>query len=375
MVYYTKRNLYTEFKKETYMKNTPTVCYVAGKSGGHIIPCLTLAHEEKQEHPETRILFFSTNNKLDIDIIKTSPDVTKWITLPLSTVTCTGIFSGFTLACKLIVSTCKLLYYLITQRPIKMVCTGGFIAIPATICARILAIPVELYELNIEPGKAIKFLSSWSVTIKTCFTETQRSLPRKKCIKTAYPIRFFDTRKQMCQKEALEELKLDPARKTITVLGGSQGSLEINNLVHEFIITHPELHNAIQFIHQTGDNDNFNWQTFYAQHSIPARVFNFCSDLAPHYAAADLILCRAGAGTLFEVLFFGKPCIPVPLVTKHNTHQLKNALAMQQEYNELFTTFVASPNMDNNAIAQEIIMRLNLHNNASKSAPEKGLNI
>lgn len=324
------------------MKNAHTVCYVAGKSGGHIIPCLTLAHEEKQERPETRIMFFSTNRKLDTDIISASPDVTKHITLPLGSTACTGILSCIALALKLVVSTLKLCYYLITQRPTKMICTGGFIAIPATLCARILAIPVELYELNVEPGKAITFLSSWSVTIKICFAKTQNYLPRKKCIKTTYPIRFFDARKQLCRKEALEELKLDPVRKTITVLGGSQGSLEINNLLHEFIISHPELHDTIQIIHQIGSSDAFNWQAFYAQHNIPAHVFSFCSDLTPHYAAADLVLCRAGAGTLFEVLFFGKPCIAIPLITKSNTHQLKNALTMQEEYSELFTTFTPS---------------------------------
>ena len=346
------------------MKSPQTVCYVAGKSGGHIIPCLTLAHEEKQESSETRILFFSTNRKLDKEIIKASPDVTTHVTLPLGNTSCTGIFSGIALVFKLTISICKLLYYLMSQRPNKMICTGGFIAIPATLCARILAIPVELYELNVQPGRAIRFLSSWSVTIKICFNQTQRYLPRKKCIKTAYPIRFFDARKQMCQKEALDELGLEPTRKTITVLGGSQGSIEINNVLHEFIATHPELHARIQIIHQIGHNDTFNWRAFYAQHNIPAHVFSFSPDLAPHYAAADLVLCRSGAGTLFEVLFFGKPCLTVPLITKHDSHQLKNALAMQEEYDELFTTFVPSlKKEDKLSIDQEIIARLHLQNN------------
>lgn len=331
------------------MKNVQTVCYVAGKSGGHIIPCLTLAHEEKQKSPETRILFFTTNAELDRRIIKNSPHVTTHVTLPLAKNSISGILSGIALICKLIISTCKLFYYLITQRPSAMICTGGFIAVPATVCARILAIPVELYELNVEPGKAIKFLSSWSVTVKTCFAHTQQYLPRKKCIKTTYPIRFFNMSKQMCQQEALQELGLEQSRKTILILGGSQGSLEINNMIHGFITAHPELHHTIQIIHQIGQKDTFNWPAFYAQHTIPNLVFNFCSDLGPHYAAADLVLCRSGAGTLFEILFFGKPCITVPLITKTNNHQLKNALAMQEEYGELFTAFVPSQQNKGNA--------------------------
>ena len=324
------------------MKIPQTICYVAGASGGHIIPCLTLAQEEKQKHPETQVLFFSTNSKLDTGIVSASADVTTHITLPLGKPSCTGIFSCTRLAVNLFISTCKLFYYLMTQRPSKMICTGGFIAIPATLCARILAIPVELYELNAQPGKAIRFLSSRSVNIHICFEETRHYLPRKKCVFTAYPIRFFGAHQQMSQHEALDSLHFEHTRKTITVLGGSQGSLEINNVLHEFIVAHPELHNNIQIIHQIGHNDTFNWQAFYAHYSIPALIFSFCPDLAPHYAAADLILCRAGAGTLFEVLFFGKRCIAIPLITQKNDHQLRNALAMQAAYSELFTTYASA---------------------------------
>jgi UDP-N-acetylglucosamine--N-acetylmuramyl-(pentapeptide) pyrophosphoryl-undecaprenol N-acetylglucosamine transferase len=354
----------TELKKETFMKKLQTVCYIAGKSGGHIIPCLTLAHEKKMEHPETRILFFSTNEPLDKEIVSASPDVTTHITLPLQNISPKSILHIPIIAWNMLISIAKLLYYFITQRPDKVICTGGFIAIPATLCARLLAIPVELFELNAKPGRAIQFLSSWSVTIRICFTQTLRYLPRKKCIKTAYPIRFFDTRKQMCQKEALQELHLDPSRKTITILGGSQGSLEINKLIYQCITAHPEIHETLQVIHQIGHNDTYNWQEFYKKYAIPAHVFSFYQDLAPHYAAADLVICRAGAGTLFEILFFGKSCITIPLITKKNTHQLTNALTMQEEYSELFHTFIPAENSSDDLL-RKILDILNTQQHAS----------
>lgn len=352
------------------MKKQPTVCYVAAHSGGHIIPCLTLAHEEKKLHPETNILFFTSSEKNDLLMVAGSHALTMHRTLPLHKPR-TGLLGTLSLIARMILSCITLSYYFIRMRPKKVVCTGGFIAIPATVCARILAIPVELYELNVQPGKAITFLSSRSVKINVCFAQTQRFLPGKKCTKTAYPIRFFDDRKQMCQKEALETLNFDPARTTLTVLGGSQGSVEINNLIKKYILANPEVHDKIQIIHQIGHNDVSTLQSFYAQHNIPAHVFSFCLDLAPHYAAADLVICRSGAGTLFEVLFFGKPCLTIPLITEKNDHQLYNALAMQEEYEELFTACtVREQNTQLEELAKQIELIVHAKTDRANSTPE-----
>ena len=331
------------------MKKKRVMCYVAGTSGGHIIPCLTLAEEETEKNKDTEILFFTGNTELDKHIMADYKKSLTHVMLPLAKKK-KGIFGIIRLGFNVIASMCKLFYYLIKNRPERMICSGGYIAIPATVCARILAIPVEIFELNAQPGKATCFLASWAVSLRICFAETQRYFPRKKCIKTAYPIRFFGSFQQMSKAEATKLLNLDPEKKTVTVLGGSQGSLEINNVIRETLLHQPDLHKKLQIIHQTGDTDTFDWQKFYDTHDIPARVFKFCSDLAPHYAAADLIVCRSGSGTLHEVLFFNKPCITVPLITPTNDHQLYNARAMQQEFPELFTMFL--PTQDKKLIPE-----------------------
>jgi UDP-N-acetylglucosamine--N-acetylmuramyl-(pentapeptide) pyrophosphoryl-undecaprenol N-acetylglucosamine transferase len=320
------------------MKKKQTICYVAGKSGGHIIPCLTFAREHKEKYPEDDILFFTTETILDIEIVANSTDIKWHIPLPLKNVFLKKWYTIFAIGFNIISTIAKSFFYLIKYRPAKVVCTGGFLAIPVTVCARILAIPVQLYELNVEPGKATRFLSSWSIDLLTCFEQTQAYLPQKKCTKTSYPIRFFGESAQMSQKEALQKLLFSLERKTICILGGSQGSLEINRLIKQWVIAHPHLHEQIQIIHQTGRQDTFNWKAFYTQHNIIHHVFSFSHEMAIYYAAADLIICRSGAGTLFEILFFGKQCITIPLQTPDNNHQLANALAMQEEYGELFTT-------------------------------------
>lgn len=319
------------------MKKPTIICYVAGKSGGHIIPCLTLAHEEIQKNPDHKILFFTTRDPLDIEIVSNSNDIDWHIPLPLSATPQRWLSCLLFLfyAC---LSFAKILLTLISKRPQKIICTGGFVAIPVVICARILAIPVHIYELNVEPGRATRFLATWwSVDMFTCFTETQKFFPKKRCHKTAYPVRFFDDTKQISQKEALHELNFNQKRKTVCIFGGSQGSVEINNIIRDWIVHNPHLHEQIQIIHQTGRQDSFHWHSFYREHNIPALVYTFTQDIALYYSAADLIICRAGAGTLFEVLFFSKPCIIIPLETTHNNHQLANAYAMQQAYDDLFT--------------------------------------
>jgi UDP-N-acetylglucosamine--N-acetylmuramyl-(pentapeptide) pyrophosphoryl-undecaprenol N-acetylglucosamine transferase len=319
------------------MKKKKIICYVAGKSGGHIIPCLTLAQDERKRHPDLNILLLTTDEPLDIQISKESSAISWSIALPLKTASVTGLFDLFRLITQGCITICKTIITLLRYRPIKVVSTGGFLAIPVVICARMLGIPVQLYELNVQPGKATRFLTHWSIDLRICFAQTARYLPKKRCRIVAYPIRFFDNTKQITQKEALTQLHPNDQRKTIFIIGGSQGSLQINSYIKEWVTINPHIHHQIQVIHQIGSQETFNWELFYKEHNIPAVVYQFTFDIALHYSAADLIICRSGAGALFETLFFGKRCITIPLETQENNHQVANALAMQQQYDDLFT--------------------------------------
>lgn len=340
------------------MKTKNTICYVAGKSGGHIIPCLTLAQEERKKHPHVKILLLTTNESMDLEISKQCDAISWTVSLPLKTVSATGLLDLFRLITQGCITICKTVITLLRYRPIKVVSTGGFLAIPVVIFARMLGIPVQLYELNVQPGKATTFLAHWAIDLRICFAQTARYLPKQRCRLVAYPIRFFDNIKQVTQIEAVTQLQLNDHRKTVLVIGGSQGSLQINSYIKDWITANPHMHDQIQIIHQTGKLDNFNWQQFYQEHNIPAIVYPFAFDLALHYSAADLIICRSGAGSLFEVLFFGKPCITIPLETKHNDHQVANALAMQKEYDDLFTVLRQNDMEQHKELLADTINRL-----------------
>jgi UDP-N-acetylglucosamine--N-acetylmuramyl-(pentapeptide) pyrophosphoryl-undecaprenol N-acetylglucosamine transferase len=117
-------------------------------------------------------------------------------------------------------------------------------------------------------------------------------------------------------------------------MGGSLGSLQLNALAKDIVqICGPN----IQIIHQTGDTDTYDWQAWYDSQGIQSRVFTFDDNIIPYIMAADLVICRAGAGSLFELIYFEKPCIIVPLEGAADDHQVANAYAMQKRYPQLCT--------------------------------------
>jgi UDP-N-acetylglucosamine--N-acetylmuramyl-(pentapeptide) pyrophosphoryl-undecaprenol N-acetylglucosamine transferase len=196
-----------------------------------------------------------------------------------------------------------------------------------------LRIPITLYSLDAVPGKAIQFLTPLATAIITPFATSQKYFPEHRCSVAPYPIKFNT---KIDQTTALQKLNLSPAKKTIAILGGSQGSLFLNQYMQQWINDPSFPANDIQIIHQTGSVDDTDWQQLYVSKNITAHVFSYHPDLALMYSAADLIICRAGAGTLFEIKFFGKPCIIIPLMTNTTTHQVDNARAMAEEYPEQF---------------------------------------
>lgn len=301
-----------------------TICFAAGHSGGHIIPCLTMA---QQMYAAESILFFTSSKQLDCDLIgKSDRAIThiplsiaqtrKWYTLPL-------------LALSLAWATVQSFMELIAHMPHRIITTGSIVALPVCIAGWILGIPIELFELNAQPGKTIIGLSYFADTVRHCFASTQAAFTRNHCIQTSYPMRFIHPKKTTRIPGFTKD------RITLFVQGGSQGSQEINQLMQDILHDAPDIHMNIQIIHQAGAHVK-RMQTIYDHAAIPAHVFSFESDLSPYYHAADLIICRAGAGALFEALHFKKKTIIIPLITPTNDHQLHNARAMAKEHPELF---------------------------------------
>ncbi|NBQ18022.1 hypothetical protein EBU24_06940, partial [bacterium] len=120
------------------------------------------------------------------------------------------------------------------------------------------------------------------------------------------------------------------------ILGGSQGSFFINELIKKACLIDKNYFSNIQIIHQTGQQVD-SLKEFYQEQNIVNLTFSYTAHINEFYPAADLVICRAGAGTLFETLFFKKPALVIPLETITTDHQLDNALSFSKEHPELFS--------------------------------------
>lgn len=311
------------------LKTVMTICFVAGKSGGHLIPCTTKAQQLLQENKE--VCLFSSGSKLDKQILDKHHRIKQLCPTRLQDVP-QKIWEYPLFLCKMGYYFCSCLYHLHQMQPQKIISFGGLVSVPVCLAGKILGIPVELHELNVEPGRAINFTAKFNKEVHIYFPESADYFPKHKTILDQYPIRFTDQDKVFNKTKLAAQFKLNPNKKTILILGGSQGSISLNQLIKEYIKGNPELKDEIQIIHQTGAQDPEDYGNFYKNHGFSAFVCTFYSNLEDFYNLANIIICRAGSGTIFETRFFKKPAIVIPHETNYTTHQILNAESMMRSY-------------------------------------------
>ena len=311
-----------------------TYCFVAGVSGGHILPALNLAHDLKQQDPNARIIMITTHGDLDTKLLQQQNNLEhhalrlravpyrQWYTLPL-------------FAYEAIASFIQSLRILYTAQPERVITTGSHIALPVCAAAWILRIPIELIALDVEPGKTLLALAPLATIVTTCFEQTKNYFPKNQCVVRPYPLSPYMRCLLSTREHIVSELTFDSTKKTLLIVGGSQGSVSLNNAIKALICAHPDIAKTMQIIHQTGSFDTTNWPEFYAQHGITAHAFAYNSELVRYYAAADCIITRAGSGSLHEILHLKRPCIIIPLITHTTHHQRANAQAMRERHPDL----------------------------------------
>ena len=175
----------------------------------------------------------------------------------------------------------KSLYVLMFYAPKKIISTGGLLSIPVCLAARFLNIPVDLYELNAIPGKASLFLSKLATSIFVTFEECSQHFFCN-CDYVEYPLRFSKQDKAYDKAKVLRYLGLDENKKTIFLLGGSQGSILLNSVFGEWVRKNKKFHKDLQIIHQTGAIDVNDWETFYRDLGITHYTFEYSDDIKPH---------------------------------------------------------------------------------------------
>lgn len=209
-------------------------------------------------------------------------------------------------------------------QPDALLAMGSYSSLPPVMAARFRRVPVVLHEANAVPGKAVEFLSRVAAVTAVSFEGTAKWLPGRQVRLTGLPVRS-----DLAGCARLDGVPADAF--TVFVTGGSQGARRVNELVSQAMCLLKESGAENLFvIHQTGTADEERVRETYAAAGVRAQVSAFIAEMGRAYATADLVICRAGASTCFELCLLGKPALLIPLPTAVRNHQHLNAEALVQ---------------------------------------------
>lgn len=293
---------------------------VAGASGGHIFPALGLLEAARASGKVTDTLLVLPKK---INIAAESLATCKVRYIHASNIKLSVDFRNFIAILEYVKAFFEGVFIILEFRPRVVVGFGSLVSIPLVMPAWLFRIKTIVHEQNVVPGRANRFLSLFVDKIALSFEETRSYLkasPSRMAL-TGNPLRK-DLR--IVKKEAaLEFFGLGPDKKTILVMGGSKGSVRINN---EFVkaVGMLEGKKEIQVIHLSGEDEKEQLKKEYSRLGIEARVFGFFDQMHYAYSASDFVVCRAGATTIAELRFFRLPAIIIPYPFAYE-HQLANA--------------------------------------------------
>ncbi|RJO65622.1 MAG: UDP-N-acetylglucosamine--N-acetylmuramyl-(pentapeptide) pyrophosphoryl-undecaprenol N-acetylglucosamine transferase [Candidatus Omnitrophota bacterium] len=229
---------------------------------------------------------------------------------------------------QLCISFLKVIFLFFAFRPAAVVGFGGLSTVPAIMLAHCLGIKTLIHEQNVLPGRANGFLAPFADAIAVSFKETSRYMARyeKKIALTGLPLRKELTRIE--KKKALAFFGLDDSFVTILVLGGSQGSHRVNMAFLQAVSSLVRK-DGIQVIHVSGPLDHAVLKEAYGKEGIPAGIFDFLEKMQFALSACDMVVSRAGASTIAELIRYELPAIliPYPFARKH---QAENAKHLQE---------------------------------------------
>lgn len=308
-----------------------------GGTGGHIFPAVSIANAIKELRPDAEILFVGAEGRMEMQRV---PDAGyKIIGLPVAGFDRKHLWKNFAVLVKLMRSQWKARSIIKEFRPQVAVGVGGYASGPTLKTAGMMGIPTLIQEQNSYAGVTNKLLAQKARKICVAYDGMEKFFPAEKIIMTGNPVRQNLLNHTTSREEAIASFGLEPSKKVILILGGSLGARTINRTLTEgldIIRSNPH----IQFIWQTGKiyieqvREAITTVTGEAVRNpriqaIPnLYVTDFIKDMASAYAAADLVISRAGAGSISEFCLLHKPVILVPSPNVAEDHQTKNALAL-----------------------------------------------
>ncbi len=305
-----------------------------GGTGGHIFPAISIANAIKAEHPEARILFVGAEGRMEMQRVPAAGYPIKG--LPICGFDRKHIWKNIAVLWKIFRSRQMARKIILDFKPMVAVGVGGYASGPTLNMAGSMGIPTLIQEQNSYAGVTNKLLAKKADKICVAYEGMERFFPKEKIILTGNPVRQGLLNPSLTQPEAVKAFGLNPNLKTILLIGGSLGARTLNDSVLEQLDLIRD--SDVQLIWQTGGYYFKQLQERLPPQRKPANLFitDFIGRMDEAYKAADLVISRAGAGSISELCLLGKPAILVPSPNVAEDHQTKNALALVEKKAALY---------------------------------------
>ena len=307
------------------MKEKIKIIVSGGGTGGHIFPAISIANALKQKHSDCEILFVGAEGKMEMEKVPAAGyDI---IGLPIRGLQRSFSKENLKFFSRLLRSVWEAKAVIKGFKPDVVVGVGGYASGPLLHVAAKLGVPTVIQEQNSYAGITNKLLAKKAKKICVAYEGMERFFLADKILLTGNPVRKDLLKVVDKKQEAMDHFQLNPDTKTILIVGGSLGARTINNSILASLTALSD--SGVQVIWQTGKfyiekvrKELENWDI------SGLKVYDFLGRMDLAYAAADMVISRAGAGTISELCLVEKPCILVPSPNVSEDHQTKNAMAL-----------------------------------------------
>ena len=312
--------------------NFKTVFITGGGTGGHVYPAVAIYERLVAECGDGNVYYIGDPGKLDKHVAEENN--MNFLPVIVSGMPRKFSFTIFSFLFELFLESIRCIGYIIKYKPSVIIGTGGYVSAPAMIAAILTGIPIILHDPDAYPGVVTRRIAPFAKHVNIAFKDAKKFVKNNSLSCYGNPLRL-----SLCsvtKADAKTSLHLDANKKTLFVMGGSQGAQSINNVI-KMIARELVEDCGIQIIHQTGLKNYESyciemkgiWWDNFASNSLYV-VRPYFEDMSIPLNAADLVLCRAGSLSISELNLCGVPSILIPYPYAAADHQKHNAIAMQK---------------------------------------------
>jgi UDP-N-acetylglucosamine--N-acetylmuramyl-(pentapeptide) pyrophosphoryl-undecaprenol N-acetylglucosamine transferase len=300
------------------------VIIAGGGTGGHIYPAIAVGHALQHLRPDTKLLFVGALGKMEME--KVPHEGFEIVGLDIAGFNRAHLWKNLSLPFKLIKTRIQSKNIIRQFKPSAIVGVGGYASFPVLHAGQSMNIPTLIQEQNSYAGKSNKILGRKAKAVCVAYDNMEQFFPKDKIVITGNPVRKKISKMSITGEEGKLWFGLSNVSEVVLVIGGSLGAKSINESIDASL--DQIMKENVQVIWQTGKHYYHRAQERAAAYPGRVRVFEFIREMDYAYAAADLVVSRAGALAIAELCIAGKPVIFVPYPHAAEDHQTSNALAL-----------------------------------------------